>query len=290
MTWVCLSTGSFGAARSSWPAHAQVDDEHVAGVEGEQQVLALALGAGDLDALEPGRELRGRLAPHRPLAGDLHRLDLLADDLPLELAADGLYLGQLRHGPPRSRPSGTSVRCSDPPDGAVPAREASAARAAACSASFFDRPSPSPDGPAVRGGPCEEPLLVVGALVAQLVAGRRLEVPGRELLELGLVVGAAGADRLGLDAVGEGVEDDLACRLEASVEVDRTDQASMASDRIDSLARPPLASSPLPRRSASPTPRSPATAASVGRAHHRRPQLGERALGHLGVGAGRCGR
>ena len=68
-TWVCLATGSLGVGPQQLAAHAQVDDQHVAAVELEQQVLAPPAGADQLAALEPGRRTprgRGGGAPSGP--------------------------------------------------------------------------------------------------------------------------------------------------------------------------------------------------------------------------------
>ena len=65
---------------------------------------------------------------------DLHVLDLLADDVAFQIASHHLDLRKLH---PRSPPVARrgAPRC---------AREAS--RAACCSASFFERPTPVPNG------------------------------------------------------------------------------------------------------------------------------------------------
>ena len=105
-------------------------------------------------------------------------LDLLADDLTFEVASDDLDLGQLRHRP-------TPIRSP---------RSAEALLASPCSRShaitrrgLLGRLLRAPLAGAVllaaeeHGG--EEPLRVVGALVAHLVAGQLVEPLGRELLE-----------------------------------------------------------------------------------------------------------
>ena len=75
------------------PAHAQVDNEQVAVVELQQQVLALALDGGDLAALELGDEvLLGLVPADRTDAGGLDGFDALADDLLVEISPDGFDL------------------------------------------------------------------------------------------------------------------------------------------------------------------------------------------------------
>src|SRR5205823_12303763 len=84
---------------------------------------------------------------NRAHARDLHLLDALAHHLALEVSAEGLDFRELGHqasssplgllavtGASGSRASGTRTAC----------RVCQASRAAACSACFFDRPSPAP--------------------------------------------------------------------------------------------------------------------------------------------------
>ena len=73
--------------------HAEVHDEHVGAVELQHEVLAAPLRRDDLAADEDVDELLAVAVPaNRPRAGDLHRLDLLADDLALEVAPHDLDL------------------------------------------------------------------------------------------------------------------------------------------------------------------------------------------------------
>ncbi|CAB4324372.1 unannotated protein [freshwater metagenome] len=92
-----LGLGILGDRPQQLTRHAKVDDEHRAGVQREQQVLPLALRAGDLRPLEAGHEFSRLLSTDRALAGDHNGLDLLAHDLLLELSADGFNLGKFRH-------------------------------------------------------------------------------------------------------------------------------------------------------------------------------------------------
>ncbi len=139
-----------------------------------------------------------------------------------------------------------------------------AARAAACSACFLQRPSPAPLGssPDAHGG--EEHLVVVGALVAEVVVGQLLELAGGQLLQLGLVVVAAGTLGRPLDAVAEQAEHEALRRRPALVEVDGAD------DGLDGVGQdrrlgPAAAARPRPCRAAAtaPSPISAPTSASA---------------------------
>ncbi len=80
-------------------AHPQVGDQDVAVVEVHQQELALAPDPVDPPSLQAGDELLvAGVAAHRAQAGDDHLADPPAGELLLQVAADGLDLGKLRHG------------------------------------------------------------------------------------------------------------------------------------------------------------------------------------------------
>src|SRR5438270_7723751 len=87
-----------------------MDDEDVASVELEQQVLPAPLDTVDLGAFELGDELLLRLPADRARAGHLHGLHPLADDLALEAAADRLDLRKLRQCRPPSGPGRRRAR------------------------------------------------------------------------------------------------------------------------------------------------------------------------------------
>ena len=82
------------------------------------------LAADDRGAGQAVDQRLARGAPHGALAADLDPIDAPADGEPVEPAPDRLDLGQLGHQ--------------------LAVRNANAAEAAACSADFLDRPSPSP--------------------------------------------------------------------------------------------------------------------------------------------------
>ena len=86
----------FGAQKLT--AHSEVDDEDVAALELDQQVLAPAVDPHDLAALElAGEVLLVGVPADRSHAADVDLLDALADDLLLEVAPQRLDFGQLRH-------------------------------------------------------------------------------------------------------------------------------------------------------------------------------------------------
>ena len=139
-TWVCLASGVLGAlGPQQLAAHAQVDDEDVAAVEAEEQVLAPPVDAGDLAALEPGRRTAscwgGGGSSACPVTSTV--LIRLPTTSRVEVAAEGLDFGELRHQVvvlPLGLHGRVGRACS----------ACQASRAAACSACFFDRPSPAP--------------------------------------------------------------------------------------------------------------------------------------------------
>src|SRR5207237_4294117 len=90
---------ALGAA-DELPAHAEVHDEHIAGVELHQEVLALALHLGDLPADEERAELLALAVTADDAHGvlgrtDLHLLEAAADHVLLEIATHDLDFGKL---------------------------------------------------------------------------------------------------------------------------------------------------------------------------------------------------
>ena len=86
-------------------AHAEVGEHRFCVVEGEPEVLAPAFGALEVAAGHGGGEAkrpRG-ITAHRARVEHLHVLDRAADDEALQALADGLDLGQFRHGKPSRR-------------------------------------------------------------------------------------------------------------------------------------------------------------------------------------------
>ena len=80
------------------------------------------------------------VAAHRARVQHLDRLDGAADDVALEAVADDLDLGQLGHGVS----SGTVGRSAVDAERPQPPSSPYAVSAAACSASFLERPTPLP--------------------------------------------------------------------------------------------------------------------------------------------------
>ena len=159
-TWVCFGAGSLRGSLQQLAAHAQVDDQQVAGVELEQQVLALAVDAGDLGALEPRDELLLRAAGGpcacRDTSTVLIRLPTTSRSRSRRMVSTSGSSGIELVPPIRLVGPASSSRSS----------LATPTAAAACSACFFDRPSPSPRDVAPDSHHGEEPLRVVGTLVA----------------------------------------------------------------------------------------------------------------------------
>src|ERR1700730_14030864 len=115
-----------------------MDDQDLPAVDAYEQVLALTRDAFDLVPLEVGDEvLLGPVPPDGTQAGHLDRLDALADDLLLEVPADRLHLGQLRHRRPVSRRPSLRRRSGRWPARGGPPR----------------RPAPRPARPASWSGP-----------------------------------------------------------------------------------------------------------------------------------------
>ena len=150
----------------------------------------------------------------RARAAHLDGLDPLADDLALEVAPDGLDLGQLRHG--RADPSSRRSL-----DASSFVRDRAAA---ACSACFFDRPSPSPwtmhPDVDTRG---EEALRVVGALVVDLVARAAPSTRRAQAPAAGSCSPGRRARRRRRDAVAEQAQHESRRRSPAAVEVHGAD-------------------------------------------------------------------
>src|SRR3954452_8726374 len=79
------------------PRHPEVNQENPTALEPDNQILAAPLDGGDALTLELGRDLQRLERPDEPRVGDLHALEASTDEHRLELAADRLDLGQLRH-------------------------------------------------------------------------------------------------------------------------------------------------------------------------------------------------
>ena len=176
--WQCFSQRRVSRLDEHLPAHPEVHDEGVLAVEGEPEVLPATRGRGDGHVVQPGGEVVGTGVV---AAGDARRprdpgaSDVAADDVVGEAAADDLDLGQLRHG--------GRVRRLEPSASRLGARLAAVGRrrrapcasrercqaslAAFCSASFFERPGPSPRTSSPTTTPGVELLLVVGPLLAR---------------------------------------------------------------------------------------------------------------------------
>ena len=261
-TWVCLSTGSLVAAPQELAAHAQVDHQHVAGVELEQQVLALALDAGDLGAVELGDELpswSGAGSMRVPVTSTvLIRLPTTSRSSSRRMVSTS---GSSGIGPARSRRRRSWIgrrsggRARTETVGAVRAPSAVRCRHGGAGRGLLGLLL----GPALAlalaiSSPSrtvgEEPLLVVGALVAQLVDGQLLELRGPPAPAAGSCSRGRRAPRRRPRSMRSASSSSTRRRPASSRRRGRRRRSRPPWRRRGSTAsrRPPLASSPLPRR------------------------------------------
>jgi hypothetical protein len=112
-------------------AHTEVNHQLLTGIERHQEILATAVGSLDPGTRQPMDHSLGRCTTDCALATDLDAVDSTTDDETFQPPSHRLDLWQLRH----TRFFGGLQ---------VSVRWMNAAVAAACSAAFFDRPSPSP--------------------------------------------------------------------------------------------------------------------------------------------------
>src|SRR5581483_11655739 len=127
-----------------------------------------------------------------------------------------------------------------------------------------------------------EPLGVVGTVLAHLIARQRVEALGRQFLQPGLVVLPTGAGGGLGDAVLEEVEDELVCGLPTAVEVDGADHGLHGVGEDRRLLAPAgrvLTLAEGQRRADAEFGSQVGEHAGV---HHRRPNLGQLALGQAG--------
>ena len=75
------------------PRHSEVDQEHAAGFESDDQVLAAALERGDALALELRRDRERLEGADEPPVVDLDSLERATDDVRFERETDRLDLG-----------------------------------------------------------------------------------------------------------------------------------------------------------------------------------------------------
>ncbi len=172
--------------------------------------------------------------------------------------------GPLDHGVGPGRPPGASRASAISPSGpSFPTSTAQATRAAACSASFLDRPSPHP---ALRPGhqhPGPVPAGVVGAGALDLVAGQLTDPAQHDLLQAGLEVLGPGPGRRQLDPVVEQAQDHPRGHVPPPVEIDGADDGFRRRWRGSTpCSGPPTRPRPgragAPRRGRAPAPPRPA--------------------------------
>ena len=277
-TWVCL-------ARARRPRPARAGRSSAGGPaarrpesSGTSRYFPRRLAADERAAGQPVDDGVGRGSPHGAGARHRHVPDPAADDSrPPALAAPS---------PPRAS-SGMRDGLLSLQHGATPSR------AAACSACFFERPSPSPSTrpsdparwrrsawrgrapPRARRRPAAARTARRGELLQ-----RRLVVEARpsRLPASPRAAGRRGADR--------GRRPPRRRRRGTP----RRCTASKASDRIDGFVRPPAASSPLPSSRQSPSSMDVGHLGQRAGVHHRLAEVGELALGELARARGRRGR
>ena len=142
--------GGARRAMDQGAGHAQVDDEIAPVGEREEEVLAPPLDALDAQAGQRPPELRRRGQGHHLLGAghDLDGREPAADDVGHQVAADGLYFGELRHKPCgvgdglRRRRAG--ARWPQSPQLKMPCHLAADAAAFASSARVAQWPAASP--------------------------------------------------------------------------------------------------------------------------------------------------
>ena len=158
-------------------------------------------------------------------------------------------------------------------------------RAAACSACFFERPSPVAVLLAPHRHPGGEALGVVGAFGRHRVRRQLVEAAGGQLLEPGLEVVAAGTGRGLRHALAQQVHDQRRRVVPPPVEVDGADHRLHGVGQDRRLLPPAgrvLALAQAHRLAQTQLGRGLGQGARV---HHCRPHLGQVALRQVGVGA-----
>ena len=185
-TWVPFSTASLAAARRSRPpvrrsmtSRSPVSSFWVSSSPRRSPPATLAPSS------RPTNCFFGQ-SGDRASTRDVDGLHPLADHLAIELAADRLDFGQLRHPGPLTGFS--EPRRADRP--APTASESSASLAATCSACFFERPEPAPEQPTAHHRGRGEGLVVLGADLGHVVADLGVQVAAGQLLEPALGVRA----------------------------------------------------------------------------------------------------
>jgi hypothetical protein len=88
---------------SKAPRHPEVRQENASTLESNNQILAATFDGAHALPLELAGHLVGLARRHQPRVVDLDALQLSTDESRLELHADRLDLGQLRHGRKGSR-------------------------------------------------------------------------------------------------------------------------------------------------------------------------------------------
>src|SRR6478735_5356007 len=226
VTWVCLSTGSLGAARSSWPDMRRWITSTSPVSSGSSRYFPLRWAPAILTP--------SSLATNS--AGVCRRIERLPVTSTVLIFLPTISRSSSRRMVSTSGSSGMvllalvdGVRVGGRPDGHALGRGGQVRQRGTGGGLLGELLGPAlapADDVVVDADRGEEALLVIGAVVDDLVGGGALEAAGDELLQLGLVVGAAGptgtGDLVG-DAVAEQAEHQLPGGVEAAVDVDRPD-------------------------------------------------------------------
>ena len=141
--------GGPGRLHEQLPAHAQVAEQGVPVVQGQPEVLAASPGGLDPASGEGQREALGtaRVAADRARVEDVDPGDGPAEHVAGEARPDDLDLGELGHVGRLGRQSLAAAVAACTAGSSTPRSAAIspyAVSAAACSASFLERPTPLP--------------------------------------------------------------------------------------------------------------------------------------------------
>ena len=162
-------------------------------------------------SVRPSITASRRGAAHGSFAADLDAVHPAPDRESFEAAPDGLDLGEFGHGAGQLSAFSAATMA------------ANAALAAACSAAFFERPSPFAEQLLGDEHPGVEPLVVIRAGRPDLVIGRHPSVVGQSFLEGGLVVERVERVERGIEPWHEQPLDQVERHPESAVDVHRAE-------------------------------------------------------------------
>ena len=226
-TWVCGGRGAPGLDEQQLAGHAQVDHQHVAGVERAQQVLAAAPGGDERGPGEAVDQGLPRRAPDGALPADLDALDRAARRRgAVEPAPNGLDLGQLRHRSATASAPLTACRRRRHRRARHRARwrgYGSPRRRPPARPHRFERPSPDPSTSPLTDTVAKKRFSWSGPCSVMSYTGGGHAGGGEQLLQRRLEVELVEALGGRVDAVGDQRLDEVVGRGRAAIEVDRPD-------------------------------------------------------------------